>query len=91
MEHSEVPYADATETYYPDISPFNSCGGLVAFYLFSNNAVRNFDEKKFSNNEVNTYSGLKKADGLTSAFEKYSNGFGTWTEALEEFNVRETE
>ena len=91
IEHSAVPFADATESYYPDISPFNSCGGIEAVYLFSNNALRSFTEKKFSNNEVNTYSGLKKADGITSAYEKYSKGLGTWTEAIEEFKVRETE
>ena len=64
---------NSTEGNYPAISPFRECTGISHAYLFSNNAMLNFKENSI-------YSSLKKADGITSAYEQYD---GTWSEAMD--------
>lgn len=78
----ELPVS--TEDNYPSISPFRDCSGLSKILLFSNNAMVNFTARTTPNGKNNTYANVKKADGITSAYEKYD---GTWSEALDQYNI----
>lgn len=78
----ELPMS--TENNYPSISPFRDCSGLNKILLFSNNAMTNFKSNTTPNGKNNTYADIKKADGITSAYEKYN---GSWVEAIEYYHI----
>ena len=61
-------------------SPLAYCDNISAVYLFSDQAMINFTSSKTPNGQNNGWSGIKKKDGITSAYEKY---VGEWSGALD--------
>lgn len=64
-------------------SPLAHCDNLSVVYLFSDSAMLNFTASKAPNGQNNGWSGIKKKDGITSAYEKYV-GSG-WSGALDQY------
>ncbi len=82
MEPATVPEAPGGG--YPAISPFTGCNALEAVYVFNKDAldstiVGSFTSTAKLNGYANVYSGLKKADGITSA---YVLADISWTDAV---------
>lgn len=82
MEPATVPSAPSSG--YPAISPFTGCNAIEAVYLFDKDALSSSITGSFANRynkdgTANVYYGLKKSDGITSA---YVLADISWTEAV---------
>lgn len=69
---------------YPSFSPFTGCNAIEAVYLFDKDALDpaitgSFASKNNTDGTANVYYGLKKSDGITSAYVLANI---SWTEAV---------